>query len=200
MKRKQTSPWQHRGISPLSITGKILARILLNCQTQSMVASDKALELLTYLHKAVGKEVSITESQPLHHLHEPDQGLWHHQPWWAVENHVQVWLPWQAHFLGQAVPWQHTSRVQDERESSWPLPVNSGVKQSCLMAPPYSEWCSHPCWQIPSVMVISDSTLGTSLTGSSWTSGDYKQKPKCKMTSSITSCLHMTVNLMVVPL
>ena len=32
----------------------------------------------------VAREVPRTECQPLHHLHAPQKGIWHCQPWWTV--------------------------------------------------------------------------------------------------------------------
>ena len=54
---------------------------------------------------AVAKEVSRLECQSLNYLCWPDQGIWHCQSWWGVENHAQVWFYWQVHDFGQTVPW-----------------------------------------------------------------------------------------------
>ena len=85
--------------------------------------------------KAVARELSRTECQPLHYLWGPDQGLWHCQPWWAAEDHAQVWLSPQFYHFGQAVPWSHA-----HQKARWwwvltAIPVTNGVNESCVMVP-----------------------------------------------------------------
>ena len=68
-------------------------------------------------------------------------------------------------------------------------------------------WCYHPIlhdvlshadwWS--SVMVILEFPLGTSLMGSSSTFRDCKQKPLCRLMSSMTFPSQMTVHLMLEP-
>ena len=146
--------------------------------------------------QAVAREVSRTEYQPLNHLLGPDQGLWHN--WlWKIMHRFECpdrLITLVRQFLDGIL-----TRVQDDGESSQPFPVMKSVRQGCVMTPPYSAWCSQLFRQMPSMMVILELPIGTSLMGSFSTFGDCRQTPACRSMSSMTFSLQVTVHLMLEP-
>ena len=107
----------HRGISLLSIAGKILARVLLNRLNEHLERSGLLPESQCGFRKNRGTIDMIftarqlqekrpgTECGPLHDLCRPYQSIWHSQSWGTLENYVKVWLSCQINSNDAAFPW-----------------------------------------------------------------------------------------------
>ena len=118
---KRKGNWQacdnHGGISLLSISGKILARVLLNClnnhlehgllpKSQCSFCKERGTVDVVF---AV-REMSGTEYWPLLNLYWSDQGIWHGHQRWLLENHGKKF-----HHHRLTISWWHTFRVARQR-------------------------------------------------------------------------------------
>ena len=97
--RESSSLWQPSGISLLSITGKILAKVLLNRLNEHLEQSDVLPEsqcgfrkdrgIIDKLHRqTASREMPGTERGPLHDLTKAFDS----QSWGTLENHGKVRL------------------------------------------------------------------------------------------------------------
>ena len=111
----------HRGISLLSIAGKILARVLLNRLNEHLERSGLLPESQCGFRKnrnnthdlhstTASRKMPGTECGPLHDLCRPYQSLWHSQSWGTLENYGKVWLSCQIHSNSVAVPWWYACK------------------------------------------------------------------------------------------
>ena len=102
-----------RGISLLSIAGKVLARVPLNrLNEQSRLVPESQCGFIkdrgTIWHdlhsKAASREMPGTEHGFLHDLCWLYQSIWYSQSWGSLENYGEVWLSDQVHSNRKAVP------------------------------------------------------------------------------------------------
>ena len=103
----------HRDISLLSVSEKILARVLLNrlnkhleqsvllSESQYGFRKDNKLDLYS---TTASRIMPGTECGPLHDPCRPYQSIWHSQSWGTLEKYGKVWLSCQIHSNGSAVP------------------------------------------------------------------------------------------------
>ena len=105
----------HRGISLLSIAGKILARVLLNRLNEHLEQSGLLPESQCVFRKDIGtKDMIFTARQ----LQEKCQ-----------DQDVNLCMNFVRQFHDGML-----ARVQNDGEFSGPFPVTSGVKQGCVLA------------------------------------------------------------------
>ena len=115
--RESSACNNHRGISLLSVAGKILARVLLNrlngqgFYQKASVDSGKTEEQWTWpLQHDSFKKNARNRMWLLHDLCRPHQSIWHNQSWGTLENYGKVWLSCQIHSNGAAIPWWYACK------------------------------------------------------------------------------------------
>ena len=189
----------HRGISLLSIAGKILARILLNRLTTHL---DQGLlpESQCGFWKERGTTDMVFAARQLQEKCQEQnsdlfstyvdltkafdtvsrEGLWKIMATYGCPRKF-ISMVQQFHAGMKA-------QVQDNGEISEPFPVSNGVKQGCVLAPTLFSLM----FSAMLTDAFRDGDVGIDLIYRS-TSGGFKQKPRSRQTSSGTSCLLMTV-------
>ncbi len=168
----------HRGISVLSIAGKILTRVLLNCLLQHLeqgllpesqcgfragrgtadmiFASRQLQEKCEEQHRDLFMTfIDLTKAFDM----VSREGLYG-RSW-------KSWLPAKyVHHDRPAAPWRHDGKVLDDGDESKAFPVTKGVKQGCVLAPTLFSMIFSAMltdWQMPSVTTRMGYTLGSGL-------------------------------------
>ena len=111
----------HRGISLLSIAGKILARVLLNRLNEHLELSGLLPESQCRFRKNRGTiDMIFTARQLQEKCQEQNVDLYmtfvdltkafDSQSWGTLENYGKVWLSCQIHSNGAAVPWWYACK------------------------------------------------------------------------------------------
>ena len=123
----------HRGISLLSITGKILARVLLIERTTWTVRASTRKPVWIQerqrnnrhdLHsKTDSKEMQGTECGPLHDICRPYQSIWHRQSWGTLKF-GKVWLSCQIHSNDAPIPRWYACKGPEWQRVFWSIPCD----------------------------------------------------------------------------
>ena len=123
----------HRGISLLSIAGKILARVLLNRLNEHLMASTRKPVLIQERQRnnrhdfdsaTASRKMPGTECGPLKDLCRPYQSIWHSQSWGTLENSGKVWLSCQIHSNVAAIPWWYACKGPNWWRVFWSMPCD----------------------------------------------------------------------------
>ena len=185
----------YRGISLLSIYGKMLARVLLNhlnnhLEHGLLLESQCSFreECWDCWHgaccKTVAREVSGTELWPLLDLCWSDQGIWHSQQWRVWRIMAKYGYPDKFITIVRQFHDGMNARVQDKGEAGTCPGLHSCFLWCCLMH---------------LVAQIMESTFDTALTALSSTSDGFKQRARWRLISSIKFCSPTTVHWMLLP-
>ena len=168
----------HRGISLLSISGKILARVLLNCLNEYLEKSGLLPESQCGFRKDRGTiDMIFTARQLQEKCQEQNVGLYMifvdlTKVFDTVirEGLLKIMAKFRntAKFIAMVRQFHGgmLARVQNDGELTGPFPVTNGVKQGCVLLQHCSVWCFLPCLQMFSRTVTIVYLLGIALIGS----------------------------------
>ena len=137
---------KHRGLSLLSIAGKILARVLLNRLNEQLEQSGLLPESQCGFRKDRGTiKIIFTARQLQEKCQERNVDLYMTfddltkafdtvSREGLLENYGKVWVSCQIHSNGATVPWWYACKGPNDGKFSDPFPVTNGVKQRCVLA------------------------------------------------------------------
>ena len=130
----------HRGISLLSIAGKILARVLLNRLNEHLEQSGLLPESQCGFRKDIGTiDMIFTARQLQEKCQEQNVDLcmtfvditkaFDTRQWWGtLEKYGKVWLSCQIHSNGAAVPWWYACKGPKWWRVFWFIPCDKWSK------------------------------------------------------------------------